>query len=199
MEQKQFKETVLLVDANYLDNVQGGFKAFLRDKVGHDLPAADLATWIIDMVMGVLWDATEQAEKTDFSQQETQVVFVCEKNETELRHFLPARLREEVDGMAFSEEQFGEFLMSVVEDEHLVEGEPLLVESAEMLLTSQHVKHLIVVPDPEKGLESLRRLQQENTNCHMEIITMEPDPSHGGISLLGYALLHSLGLSPDQL
>ena len=57
MEQKQFKETVLLVDANYLDNVQGGFKAFLRDKVGHDLPAADLATWIIDMVMGVLWDA----------------------------------------------------------------------------------------------------------------------------------------------
>lgn len=199
MEQNQFKEIVLLVDANYLDNVQGGFKAFLKEKVGHELPIADLATWMVDITMGVMWEATMNPEKVDFSKQVTQVVFVCEKDQTTMQHFTPSQLRDKVDGMAFTEEQFGEFLMSVIEDEHLIEGDPLLVQSAEMLLSSKTVKHLIVVPDPEKGLKTLRKMQKETPSKHMEILTMNPDVEHGGISLLGYSLLHSLGLSPEQL
>lgn len=199
MEQNQFKEIVLLVDANYLDYLVGGFRSFLAEKMEQELPVADLAAWIVNAAMGVMWEKTENPQTADFSKQEINVVLVCEKGQTTLGNFAPSDLLAEVDGMAFREERFGEFLMSVIQDEHLVEGEPLLVQSSEMLLTSNRVKHLIIVPDPENGLDAVREMTRVNKGMDVEVLCMESDENSEGPSLLGVSLLHSLGLTVDKL
>ncbi|MCQ2197721.1 MAG: hypothetical protein MJZ60_09405 [Bacteroidaceae bacterium] len=197
MEQSQFKETVLLVDANYLDVVAGEMRAFLSGEAKLQVPVADLPVWMVNATMGVLWEKSAD-EKPDYSQQEVQIVLVCEKERTTLQNFVPSDLMKEVDGMAFREEQFGEFQMSVVQDEHLLEGEPLMVESVEMLLTSRAVKHLIVVADPDKGMEAVRDIVK-NTDKDVELLDMRAANQNGKPSVLGISLLYALGISPEQL
>lgn len=197
MEQSQFKETVLLVDANYLDVVAGEMRAFLSGEAKLQVPVADLPVWMVNATMGVLWEKSAD-EKPDYSQQEVQIVLVCEKERTTLQNFVPSDLMKEVDGMAFREEQFGEFQMSVVQDEHLLEGEPLMVESVEMLLTSRAVKHLIVVADPDKGMEAVRDIVK-NTDKDVELLDMRAANQNGQPSVLGISLLYALGISPEQL
>ena len=197
MEQSQFKETVLLVDANYLDVVAGEMRAFLSGEAKLQVPVADLPVWMVNATMGVLWEKSAD-EKPDYSQQEVQIVLVCEKGRTTLQNFVPSDLMKEVDGMAFREEQFGEFQMSVVQDEHLLEGEPLMVESVEMLLTSRAVKHLIVVADPDKGMEAVRDIVK-NTDKDVELLDMRAANQNGKPSVLGISLLYALGISPEQL
>lgn len=197
MEQSQFKETVLLVDANYLDVVAGEMRAFLSGEAKLQVPVADLPVWMVNATMGVLWEKSAD-EKPDYSQQEVQIVLVCEKERTTLQNFVPSDLMKEVDGMAFREEQFGEFQMSVVQDEHLLEGEPLMVESVEMLLTSRAVKRLIVVADPDKGMEAVRDIVK-NTDKDVELLDMRAANQNGQPSVLGISLLYALGISPEQL
>lgn len=199
MEQNQYKETILLTDANYLDATAGGLKVFLEHKMGRQLPIADLATWIVNAVMPIVWQRTEDAANHDFSKQETQVIFVCKKGKTTLHNVCPGNMLKEVDGMAFTEEQCGEFLMSVVEEEPIVEGEPLLVQSLEMLLTSKVVKRIIVMPDPEQSIEAIQKMAEEEKDKDIEILSMETDAEQGKVSVLGMSLLYALGLTPTDL
>lgn len=199
MEQNQYKETILLTDANYLDATARGLKVFLEHKMGRQLPIADLATWIVNAVMPIVWQRTEDAANHDFSKQETQVVFVCKKGKTTLHNITPGNMLKEVDGMAFTEELCGEFLMSVVEEEPIVEDEPLMVQSLEMLLTSKVVKRIIVLPDPEQSLDAIQKMAEEEKEKDIEILSMEADAEQGEVSVLGMSLFYALGLTPTDL
>lgn len=186
MEQKQFKETVMIVDANYLDRVGGDFRVGLKAEMGQEIPAADLAEWIVSAAMesGVL--LTPKSE--------TQVVFVCEKGHSALRHFVPMSLLTEVDGLAFRDEQHGEFLMSVVQDEHLYEGDPLLVQSVELLLASSVVKNLVIVPDAELASAVADMVGKASGSQQIKLLTIKPLEGVG-CGQLGYPLLRALGIN----
>lgn len=198
MEQNQFKETVLLVDANYLDQVSCGMRDFFANETGKDVCDADLPSWIVYVIANLLCDPAK-TEQPEMMNKQFQVVFVCGKGQATLSSFIQKDLLKEVDGFAFREEQFNsEFLMSVVQDEQLVEGDPLIVQSVDVLLTSGNVKNLFVVPNPDTDYDTIMQ-KVKGSDKRVEVLNIKADNAARKPGVLGVSLLCSMGISVDDL
>ena len=213
MERQQFKENVILVDADYLDSVAGDMRRNFSQFLGRQIPEADLAEWLVcaaldggipeDEKVKQAWAETEKKEAFDVqSAQEVQVVFVRSLAKTMLQHFLPANLLAGIDGQAFRDPFLGEFLISVVPEEKITgQTEPLFAESARYLQNCSDVKRLILVPNLQKyGSIILGDLEKAEEGASVVILSMQPEEGRGFRSeILGYSLMHALGIAPEEL
>ena len=136
MERISLKGNVLLVDAGYADAVAGGFSAFLGERLGRVLPKADLAEWLSCCAI----DGGMQP-----ADGEVQVVFVHSQGHTRLQHFSPSDLHAEIDGKAFADGRFGEFVLYAVEDLGHEGDMPLVEESIRAACSDPAVKRLAIV------------------------------------------------------
>lgn len=200
----RFAENVIVMDANYVDSVAYDFIVNLEHELKRSIPDCDLPTLFL---CNALDGGVEEGN------QEVMVILVCHKGETRMGHLVPKDLRSEVDGFAFTDAKLGEFSMAVVEEEDFVimAGESLLVQVARVAMSSPDVKRLILVADWQENGD---RLSDEIEDCHeahveaglpkkqITVLTTTPGPQlpeDCEYEQLGYAILHCLGISEEEL
>lgn len=196
MEKKEIKSQVILVDAAYADRLAADLSAHFSHALDRKIPSADLAEWLVCCALDA---AIPQGEGP------TQVVFVCEKDQTELAHFLPSNLKTEIDGQAFNDAQMGEFLLSAIYQENLISGEPLFAQCVRSLLgadgtPSQHLTHLVLVPDMLRyGAELTDALAADEKKIST-LLTMNPhEPTELRHAVVGFSLMHAMGIRSDEV
>lgn len=195
---QKFKENVILVDADYVDSVVADFRPYFARMLGRDIPAANLAEWL---VCAALDGGVPEDEKGE-SRGEVQVVVIRSLAKTALQNFEPGNLVKELDGVAFRDPYLGEFLLSIVPEEKPTgTTEPLFAESVRYLLSCKEIKRLILVPDMQRYGDFLKEdIGKAEAQQQVVLLTMQPEEGKGFRSeILGYSLLHALGIQPEEI
>ena len=193
MEQNVFKQTVILVDADYADSVAFDLTVNFERMLMRRIPQADLAQWLVCVALdGSSLQLPQEGEGS------VQTIFLY--NKEVMQNFRPGRLVEDIDGQAFRDERLGEFLMSAVRKEAMA-GDQFFVECVETLLGSREVRTLVLVPDMEKYGAALKSLlAKEGRRKDVTLLSMQPESGRGFQSeILGYSLMHAMGIRGEEL
>ncbi len=184
----EWKENVILVDADYVDKVTFNLIVNFERMIGRRIPQADMAKWLECVAL----DGGLRPQ-----QQQVQVVLLYKKSQMD--NFQPGRFVD-LDGKAFSGE-LGEFLLSCVPVEELVTMDELFVDSMQVVSNAAEVKRLIVIPDAEHIFNKVREgLRHADPDKHITVLSMQP--MEGGQfrqEILGYSLMAALGIKADEL
>lgn len=191
MEGSQWKENVVLIDADYLDGQVFQLSVQLERMLERRLPPLDLARWLDYACLdGGLRPGSN----------EVQVVMIYTKTKSVMANVSPSDFRSDIDAKAFKD-NLGEFMMAAcpVEDE-VVTRETLMVQSVEMLLTSEKVKRLIIVADMPHYGSGLRKVMKESRDKDITLLTMQTETGfHCNQEMLSYSLLAALGVKGEEL
>lgn len=185
----QFKENVILADADYVDRVTFDLTVNFERMIGRRIPKADLAQWLECVALDGGLKPQGQAV--------VQVILLHKKGQMD--NFVPAAFAE-LDGKAFTG-PLGEFLISCVPVEDLTTMDDLFVDSMQVIANAKEVKRLIVVPDAEHIYNNVREgLRLADEDKHTTVLAMQPMP--GGSfrqEILGYSLMAALGIKSAEL
>ena len=193
LQEVRWTENVILVDADYIDQVAFNLIVNFERMLGRRIPQADIARWI-DCV--ALDGGIREGEH------ETQVVLIHQKGKLGLENFVPSTY-EELDGKAFKD-HLGEFAINAYPIEQIAGGEDFFTEILELVTAQKEVKRVMVIPNMEDALiynkvrETLRQMDDEDK--HVTLFAMQPLP---GVNyrqeILGYSLMAALGISADEI
>lgn len=190
MNDVKWSESVILVDADYVDKVAFDLTVNFERMLGRRIPQADMAQWLECVALdGGLREGSHQ----------TQVVFIHDKGHQQLDNFHPGRYSE-LDGQAFSG-RLGEFLLSSVTVEELVTKDDLFIDSLQVIANAAEVKRLMVIADSEHIYNKVREaLRDVDPDKHITVFTMQPMPSGNyRQEILGYSLMAALGIHSEEL
>jgi len=188
MNNTRWEETVILVDADYVDKVAFDLTVNFERMLGRRIPQADMAQWVECVALdGGLREGSHQ----------TQVVLLHKQSKME--NFIPGAFNE-LDGKAFKG-RLGEFLISCVQVEELTTMDDLFVDSMQVLSNAQEVKRLIVVPNAEHIYNKVREgLRHADDEKRITVLAMQP--MEGGNfrqEILGYSLMAALGIRSEEI
>ncbi len=190
----EWKENVILVDADYVDKVAFDLIVNFERMLGRPIPQADMAKWLECVALdGGLKFPTTPTEPI----QQIQVVFLHQKQQMD--NFQPSAFAD-LDGKAFSG-PLGEFLISCVPVEEMVTAEDLFIDSMQIICNIGDVRRVMVIPDADHIYNKVRAgLRHADDNKHITVFSMQP--MEGGNyrqEILGYSLMAALGIRGDEL
>lgn len=188
----KFAETVILVDAAYLDRVTGDLSKHFSQVVGRTLASADLAVALECLCLdgGV-----------PLGQHAIQVLFIYDEESRKLAAFQPSDLVQELNNVGF-QSQLGEFSLFTFEPSDMATREELFLESLKLVADAQEVKRLLVVPaEEEYGDKVPAILNKVDGKEQMTVFGMNPpaDEMAAKWEMLGFALLQALGIKAEEL
>ena len=192
MNQAKWSESIILVDADYVDKVAFDLIVNFERMIGRPIPPADLPRWLecIALDGGLRPRQAQQALNT-------QVILL--HRQEQMANFLPGDFKG-LDGKAFTGE-LGEFLMSCVPVEELTTMEDLFVDSLQVIANAAEVKRLMVISDAEHIYNKVREaLSHTDPDKHITVFAMQPMP--GGQfrqEILGYSLMAALGIHAEEI
>lgn len=181
---------LILVDADYLDEVTVDVAAHFSAKIGRELPTADLCQWL---------DCVALDGGLREGKQEVQVVFIHSKEKETFDKYVPAHFENELNGKAF-EDFVGEFILQSFPVERVISQAEFFVESLEAALASSDVKNIMVVGDMENYGEKVTKKLAEDHGKHVILFSFRPEEGKGYVpENLGFSLLAALGIRGDEL
>ena len=196
MNNTEWKETVVLVDAEYVDRVVFDLTVNFERMLGRRIPQADTARWLECVAL----DGGLRPQPTDVSLQTAiQVVLIYGREQQKMANFQPGDF-DALDGKAFGS-GLGEFLLSCVKVEEMVSKEDLYMDSLRVLANAKEVKRLLVVADMEQAAGRVKdALRDADPEKHITLLTMDPTAA-GGVrqELLGYSLMAALGIRGEEI
>jgi hypothetical protein len=196
MNNTEWKETVVLVDAEYVDRVAFDLTVNFERMLGRRIPQADTARWLECVAL----DGGLRPQPTDGSLQTAiQVVLIYGREQQKMANFQPGDF-DALDGKAFGS-GLGEFLLSCVKVEEMVSKEDLYMDSLRVLANAKEVKRLLVVADMEQAAGRVKdALRGADPEKHITLLTMDPTAA-GGFrqELLGYSLMAALGIRGEEI
>lgn len=189
-----WSENVIVVDADYVDNVAFNLIVNFERIIGRRIPQADLARWL-DCI--ALDGGVRNGENS------LQVVMVHGKTKTQMENFTPANFADELNGKAFKD-NLGEFAIGTYAVEDLVNATDFFLDVVQTVCTQPEVKRVMVVPNAENTelYEALRRQMHrlDDDSKRVTVFSMQPLP--GGNfrqEILGYSLMNALGIRSDEI
>lgn len=189
MEQQQWSENVIIVDADYVDKVVFNLIVNFERMLERRIPQADITKWVECIALD---GGLRQGDN------KTQVLLVYDNNVME--NVKPGSLDDELNGKAFSG-NIGEFCFSSIPVEEMTDKEHLFCDALMHICSLKEVKRIMVVPDGEKYIEGVKRsLRNVDKEKHVTVFAMQPLP--GGNfrqEILGYSLMAALGISSEEL
>ncbi len=192
-ETNRWSENVIIADGEYIDKVAFDLIVNFERMIGRRIPKADTARWI-DCV--ALDGGIREGENN------TQTVFVHEKNKTEMENFNPGKYADELDGKAFKD-HLGEFVMTSVSTEKIASKRDLILDIIAAVCSQKDVKRVMIVPNADDGelyeliQHTLRDVPDEK---RVTVFAMQPMP--GGNfrqEILGYSLMNALGIKAEEI
>ncbi len=193
----EWKENVILVDADYVDKVAFDLIVNFERMLGRPIPNADMAKWLECVALdGGLKFPTTPTQPTEPIQQ-IQVVLLHQRQQMD--NFQPSVFAD-LDGKAFTG-PLGEFLISCVPVEEMVTAEDLFVDSMQIICNSGDVRRVMVIPDADHIYNKVRAgLRHADDGKHITVFSMQP--MEGGNyrqEILGYSLMAALGIRGEEI
>lgn len=192
LKSEKWSENVIIVDAEHIDKVAFNLIVNFERMIGRRINKADLAHWIDCIAL----DGGIREGKN-----EIQVVFIHDKQHSQLENFNPSKYNEELDGKAFKD-NLGEFMMSTIPVEDLVSKEQFFIEALEVIVNAKDVKRVMVIPDDEKVYDKMRDALHYLDDDEKRITAFAMQPMQGGNfrqEILGYSLMSALGIKSDEI
>lgn len=192
-----WSENVILVDANYIDKVAFNLIVNFERILNRRIPKADLAKWIDCIALdGGIRPTKEQKG------QQTQVIFIYQKEQNKLENFVPADCKTQLNGQAFND-NLGEFLLSAFPIEKVVSKTHFMADILQNICKQPNIKRVMIIPDSEEGdtLDEIRRILKYADN-DKQITMFAMQPMIGGNfkqEILGYSLLNALGIKSEEI
>ena len=193
----KWEETVILVDADYVDKVAFDLIVNFERMLGRRIPQADMAQWLECVALdGGVRLLEEQGARSEEQENSIQVVLLHTK--PQMSNFAPGAMSE-LDGKAFQSE-LGEFLISCVPVEELTTTDALFVDSLQILANAAEVKRLMVVGNDAYYNKVRDGLRHADPDKHITVFAMQPMPSgQFRQEILGYSLMAALGIKSEEL
>lgn len=192
MEQKaQFNETVMLIDASFLNFVVNDIKKAFEGMLNRPLQTVDLSELMTYFALDA--GVTEGGGQI-------QVLMIYDRDSVKLANCQPSDLKKELNDTAFKN-QFGEFCFNSFQPEDMATLEQLYLESLKVVAEAQSVKRLILISNNEEYGEKIRAELPKRGD--MKVIQFRMDEPGSQISahweLLMYPIMQALGIRGDEL
>ena len=190
--QVRWSENIIIVDADYIDNVAFNLIVNFERIIGRRIPQADMARWIDCIALdGGLREGDHQ----------TQVVLIHDRKRKALDHFTPADYEQELNGKAFKD-QLGEFLISSFPTEDVVDD--FLLDVLQTVCAQKDVRRVMLIPDTEKEgvYDSIRQVLRYVDDDAKRVTVFTMQPMEGGNfrqEILGYSLMSALGIRSEEI
>lgn len=184
-------ETVMLIDASFLNFVTIDLKKNFEGMLGRELQDMDLS----HLITYIALDAGMGEGKNDI-----QVLFIYDENSSSLAHAHPTKLKEELHDMAFNSE-FGEFTFFCFEPGKMATREELYLESLKVVQDSADVKRIIVLSFNEEygdQVETILKKVKEKKVIQFRMNEPETEVAHRW-EMLAYPIMQALGIRGDEL
>jgi hypothetical protein len=190
-EKIKLAETVMLIDAAYMNFVIADLKKNFERMLGRSLHEIDLSHLMSYLAL----DASISEGKN-----EIQVLWVYDDPSSKLLHCHPSDLKEELNGVAFSN-TLGEFSFASVPSAEMVSREDLYFDLFDIVVDSADVKKVILISFTEEYGDRLHLAMEKVTEKEMILFCMdEPQQeSRHYWEMLAYPLMQSLGIKGDEL
>ena len=189
--QIKLSETVVLIDAAFLNFVITDIKNYFEKTLQRSLQEIDLSilTTYLTLDAGI----TE-------GKNEVQFLFVYDEESDQLVHCHPSDLVKELNGVAF-QSPYGEYSFAGVPSEGMVSREDLFMDLLSVVSDSVDVKRMIVVSfNEEYGKKVTDVLQGLKGKEVMQFRMNEPEiPVNYKWDMLAFPVMHSLGIRAEEL
>lgn len=187
----KLSETVMLIDAAFLDFVVTDLKKHFTSVLKRELQEADLSLLITYLAL----DAAVEEGKNDI-----QVLLVYDAATSRLAHCRPSDLKTELNGVAFNNE-WGEFSFASVSSEEMVSREELYLDLLGIVSDSADVKKLILISSNEEYGDRVAKALEEVKD--KEIIQFRMNEPESRVryrwEMLAYPVMHALGIRGEEL
>ena len=181
--QIKLSETVVLIDAAFLNFVITDMKGYFEDTLQRSLQEIDLSilTTYLTLDAGI----TE-------GKNEVQFLFVYDKESGRLVHCRPSDLEKELNGVAF-QSPYGEYSFASVPSEGMVTREDLFLDLLSIVADSADVKRMI----GQKVADALNEIKDKEV---IQFRMNEPDaPVKYKWEMLAFPVMQALGIKADEL
>ena len=184
-------ETVMLVDASFLNFVTEDIKKNFERMLNRELQEIDLS----HLFTYIALDAGISEGKN-----EMQIFFIYDADSSHLVHTQPSDLTSELNNVAFSNE-FGEFCFNTFQPENMASREELYLESLKVLVDTEEVKRVIVLSFNEQYGEKVHKILKKVEEKELVQFRMnEPEyETSYRWEMLAYPLMQALGIRGDEL
>ena len=184
-------ENVIIADANFVDKVAFDLIVNFERMLERRIPQADMARWAECVALdGGLREGEHQ----------TVVILTHDKEQTEMKNFVPGKFADELEGMAFKG-NLGEFCFSTPNGEGFVDKDALFLDTLHTVLQQKDVKRVMVIPD-EAQYNEVRNVIRKMDDDEKRITVFAMQPMTGGNfrqEILGYSLMAALGIRGDEI
>lgn len=192
MNESNWTENIIVVDADYVDKVAFDLIVNFERMLGRRIPQADLARWI-DCV--ALDGGLREGENS------THVILIHDKEQTGLKNFVPSDYEKDLHAKAFKD-GLGEFSISALPVEPITTKADFFLETLQFLGAQKGVKRMMVVPDAEHIYNKVKQAisKFDDGDKQVTVFTMQPMP--GGAfrqEILGYSLMSALGIRSEEI
>lgn len=189
--QIKLSETVVLIDAAFLNFVITDMKRYFEETLQRSLQEIDLSmlTTYLTLDAGI-------AE----GKNEVQFLFVHDKESGNLAHCQPSDLEKELNGVAF-QSPYGEYSFASVPSEGMVSREDLFLDLLSIVADSADVKKMILVSfNEEYGKKVTDALNEVQGKEIVQFRMNEPDtPVAYKWDMLAFPVMQALGIRADEL
>ena len=187
----KLSETVMLIDAAFLDFVVTDMKKYFTSLLKRELQEVDLSHLMTYLAL----DVGIGEGKNDI-----QVLLVYDAESMKFAHCRPSDLKTELDGVAFTNE-WGEFSFASVSSEGMVSREELYLDLLNIVSDSTDVKKLLVISyNEEYGNRVAAALKEVKEKEIIQFRMNEPDaPIDYRWELLAYPVMQALGIRGEEL
>lgn len=184
-------ENVIIADANFVDKVAFDLTVNFERMLERRIPQADMARWAECIALdGGLRNGEHH----------TAVILTHDKEQTEMKNFVPGKFSEELEGMAFKS-SLGEFCFSTPNGEGFVSKDELFLDTLQTVLQQKDVKRVMVIPD-EAHYDEVRNVIRKMDDDEKRITVFAMQPMAGGNfrqEILGYSLMAALGIRGEEI
>ena len=189
--QIKLSETVVLIDAAFLNFVITDMKGYFEKTLQRSLQEIDISmlTTYLTLDAGI----TE-------GKNEVQFLFVYDKDSSHLVHCHPSDLEKELNGVAF-QSPYGEYSFASVPSEGMVSREELFLDLLAIVSDSADVKRMIVVSfNEEYGKKVTDALHEVKGKEIIQFRMNEPEASvEYKWDMLAFPVMQALGIRADEL
>lgn len=184
-------ETVMLVDASFLNFVTRDIKTNFERMLNRELQDMDLSHLFTYLAL----DAGITEGKN-----EMQIFFIYDKDSSSIVHAQPSDLVNELNNVAFSNE-FGEFCFNTFQPEGMATREELFLESLKVLVDTEEVKRIIVLSfNEEYGAKVHKILKEVEEKELLQFRMNEPDDEiEYRWEMLAYPIMQAMGIRGEEL
>jgi hypothetical protein len=185
-----WKENVILVDANHLDNVCLQLIVLFERNINRQLQKADLCHWI---------DCIALDGGMRHGENSTQVIFIHSKDKKEFTNFTPGNFAEQLNAIAFKD-SISEFEMSSYPVEDIVSKADFFEQSLETILSTENVKRVMVIADLDEYGPNIKKAALKAEDKEVTLFSMTPTEERGyRQEILGYSIISALGITSEEL